>query len=212
MLDTVIAQWVALAFIFLLASVFSERNVRFGYVLIPLMVGLFIFIGWLPTSYLAIIFPVIMGLGVVTFLKDQFHVKLGGYGSAGSLIWKIVTLLVVLQFAIVFVNGITIFDQQYIAGDTAFTDQYSITKTNLYGTYTNTSLTDQLFVAFTMIWEVWNVTWAMVLSLFGMYGNMVNVFKLHPLVAALLSMGVYIMFVFEIFILVTRPSSQPTAG
>jgi len=213
MLITVIASWIALAFIFLLGSIFSERNVRFGYVLIPIMIGVFIFIGWLPTSYLTIVFPVLMGLGVVTFLKDQFRVKLGGYGSAGSLIWKIMTLLVVLQFAIIFVNGLTMFDKTYIEGEgSAFTDQYTIEKTNMYGSQTNVSIQDQLFWGFTMIVQTWNMVWAMVFSLFGMYGNMITVFHLHPLVSALLSMGVYIMFIFELFILVTRPASQPTTG
>lgn len=213
MLDTALAGWIALAIIFILASVFSERTSRYGYVIIPIVIGFFAFIKWLPAIYISTVFPVVIGLGVITFLKEQFRVKLGGYGATGSLIWKIMSYMVVLQFAIIFVNGIAIFGgTEFMSSSAANTTiaKYTITDAKQVGTaYVVSDVWQQLYVMFTMVWNMWGVMWALLYGVLTLYPSMTLIFGLDPLLAGVLSMGVYLMFIFELFILVTRPAKQP---
>jgi hypothetical protein len=213
MLEPALASWIALAIIFLLASVFSERTSRYGYVIIPIIIGFFAFIKWLPAIYISTIFPVVIGLGVITFLKEQFRVRLGGYGATGSLIWKIMSYMVVLQFAIIFVNGIAIFGgTEFMSSSAANTTiaKYTITDAQQIGTsYVASDGWQQLYVMFTMVWNMWGVTWALLYGVLTLYSSMTTIFGLDPLLAGVLSMGVYLMFIFELFILVTRPAKQP---
>ena len=109
MLDFVYVM-IAMSFVFLLASVFGERDAKYGFVLVPILAGVFAIIGFLPTIYGATLIPLVLGLGIVSFLRDQFREKLGSGGSASSLLWKIMAFVIFIQFAIVFVNGVASFD------------------------------------------------------------------------------------------------------
>jgi len=202
---------IALAFIFLLASIFGERDAKYGYVLIPLLGGAFWIIGWLPDIYVASIIPLILGFGVISFLREQFREKFGSGGSASSLLWKIMVFVVFLQFAIVFVNGIAVFANapKLESINNTFTQNYNLAEAkSVYGQYTNVTAIDQLTVGLTLIWTAWNVTWAMIFGLLDIIPNMINIFHLDAAVATIIGVGFYIMIAIEVFVLLmyrTRP-------
>ena len=202
---------IALAFIFLLASIFGERDAKYGYVLIPLLGGAFWIIGWLPDIYVASIIPLILGFGVISFLREQFREKFGSGGSASSLLWKIMVFVVFLQFAIVFVNGIAVFANapKLESINNTLTQNYNLAEAkSVYGQYTNVTAIDQLTVGLTLIWTAWNVTWAMIFGLLDIIPNMINIFHLDAAVATIIGVGFYIMIAIEVFVLLmyrTRP-------
>jgi len=202
---------IAIAFIFLLASIFGERDAKYGYVLIPLLGGAFWIIGWLPDIYVASIIPLILGFGVISFLREQFREKFGSGGSASSLLWKIMVFVVFLQFAIVFVNGIAVFANapKLESINNTLTQNYNLAEAkSVYGQYTNVTAIDQLTVGLTLIWTAWNVTWAMIFGLLDIIPNMINIFHLDAAVATIIGVGFYIMIAIEVFVLLmyrTRP-------
>lgn len=224
MLSTIVAQWVALGILFLLASAFSERTAKYGFVIIPLVAGLFSFFGWLPSTYLKIIIPLLIAMGVVTFLKEQFRVKLGGYGASGDLIWKLMVFMMLLQVSMVFVGGLGVssdgdmFNSDSkmggLAGDKSKTDAaYDINKIENdaapFAKAENGSTWDQLYAGFTMVMSAWSLLWAMLIGVLSMYWTLTNVFSIPPLIAGVLSSIMYIMFVIELYVLVAKPFSKP---
>jgi hypothetical protein len=107
----------------------------------------------------------LLGFGIITFLREQFREKFGSGGSASSLLWKIMLFMVFLQFAIVFVNGLAVFANapKLETVNNTITERYSLTEaTRVYGNYTQISTIDQLTVGFTLVWTAWNLTWSMI--------------------------------------------------
>jgi len=202
---------IALAFIFLLASIFGERDAKYGYVLIPLLGGIFWIIGWLPDIYVASIVPMLLAFGIITFLREQLREKFGSGGSASSLLWKIMLFMVFLQFAIIFVNGLAVFANapKLAMVNNTVTEKYTLEEaTSVYGNYTSISTIDQLTVGLTLVWTAWNLTWSMIFGLLLIYPNMVTVFHLDPMIAWFIGAGFYIMIAIEVFVLLmfrTRP-------
>jgi hypothetical protein len=202
----------ALCFIFLLGSVFGERDVKYGYVLIPLFGAAFALFGWLPPLYASTIIPLVLGLAVITFLREQFREKFAGGGSASSLIWKVMAFVVFLQFALVFVNGLAIMQEsQTIPGavNTTVTQTYTIENAQyVYGNYTSPSSIDQLSAGLTLVWTSWTLTWTMIWGMFTIYPNMINIFHMPQALSLIISAGFYIMLGIEVFVLLmfrTRP-------
>jgi len=214
MLAEYVTQWIALGFLFLLASSFSERTAKYGYVLIPIIAGLFAYIGWLGTSYLSTIVPLLLGIGVITFLKEQFRVKLGGYGSSGSLIWRIFSFMIILQFAIVMVNSMGIYESNKIVSPDAETTStfYSLQKLApgstdpLTGAYTSqTNLFNTAWFFGEAIMTGFLMLWTLLLGTLGLWWTLTGLFKLPASVAYALSGIVYLMFVIEIYIVIFKP-------
>jgi hypothetical protein len=219
MLKLYVAQWIALGILFLLASAFSERTAKYGYVLIPLLAGLFAYFGWLQGYYLITIVPLLLSMGVITFLKEQFRLKLGGIGSNTSLIWKIVYFLMVLQIAIVFVNGMGIYgaiDKGKIVPDSTMvknTDSWNIYNANSteMQKFLNPSIQDQVGFFFTLVVQSLTLLFNMIVGTLGIYWTLINVFGVPPSVSAVLSSIVWIMFLVEVLILFAKPYSAPKA-
>jgi hypothetical protein len=221
MLAEYIAQWIALGFLFLLASTFSERTSKYGYVLIPLVAGLFAFIGWLPPEYLGVVVPLLLSLGVITFLKEQFRTKLGGYGSSGSFIWKIFFFLIILQVAIVFVNGMGIFNAQMQINNKDIDKtaaSYSLTNltdgnvdpvTGAFGKSAVTTFLDTAWFFGGLMMTAFVMMWTIFIGTFTIYSTLTWVFGFPPIVAAALSSVVFLMIPVEIFILFAKPAKQP---
>lgn len=205
--------WMALAIIFLLASVFGESDMRFGLILVPLFSGIFWLVGWLPDFYIAGgIIPIVLGLAVVTFLKDQFKAKLGAFGSSGSLIWKILAFTVFLQFAIVFVTGLASFNHNNagIMVNNTVTQTYTLVSAqSITSNYTSISGIDQLTVGLTLPWMMWNVLWSMLLSIFTVVPSLMTVFHLPQEIAVVIGAGFYIAFIIEVFVLLVFRTSPP---
>lgn len=214
MLVGVTSTWIALALLFLLGSVFSQQTSKYGYVLIPIIAGLFAFFGWLPAEYLVMVIPLLICMGVITFMKEQFREKLGGYGSTGSFIWKVMIFMMLLQISIVFVASIGIFGETP-AGLEAnrfnqTTSKWTIEGTkDQFGTYTDTTGWTQLFFGFQMIIQMFGFMWGFMFSIFGIYWVLTGTFHMPPQLAVVLSAIVYIMFLIELYVLVFRPARAP---
>jgi len=203
-------QWIALALLFLLGGVFSEYNVRYGYVIIPLMYGLMWFVGWIPISNALLIIPLLTILGVLSYLREQLRIKFMVAGSGSGLFWKIVSFMMFLQFSIIFVNSIIgIGTGVSQLSNTVTTDWQLQNSSQVYGSYTSVSSIDAVFVGLTIIWNIWNVLWQMVLSIFTIFPMLINTFHCPTPLALILSGGFYMMFALEIFVLVYRPQKPP---
>lgn len=202
---------ISLAFVFLLGSVVGEREVKYVLVLLAIFAGIFTLIGWLPPIYASSIFPLLLGMSVVNFIRDQYREKFGGSASASSLIWKVMAFVVFLQFAIVFVNGLAAFNYttSIQAVNNTVTQDYKLENAaTVYGDYTNPSSLDQLSIGLTLVWTSWALTWSMIWGIFTIYPNLVNVFHLDSQIAAVISIGFYLMMAIEVFVLLmfrTRP-------
>ena len=219
MLKFYIAQWIALGILFLLASAFSERTAKYGYILIPLLAGLFSYFGWLDGYYLVTIVPLLLTMGVVTFLKEQFRIKLGGYGSNTSLIWKIVYFIMIIQIAIVFVNGMGIYssiDKGKIVPDSTMvqnTDSWSVYNANSADMqrFYDPTIWDQVTFFVTFVINSTLLLIQMLIGTLGIYWTLINVFGVPPSISAVLSSIVWIMFIVEIYITFAKPFSPPKA-
>lgn len=209
MLDVVYA-WLALLFIFLAGALFAEADVRFGYVLIPLLSGIFYLFGWLPEIFMVSVFPLVVGLGIIMFIREQYKVKFNVYGSTGSLLWKAMFFMMFLQVAIVFVNGLAMFNHEaMLVAQNSTINTYSITSAQaVYGNYSQMNAFD--VVALSMIpTMIWNLTIGMLFTVVTLFPNLVNVFHLDPAIALVISMWFYIMIGLELFVLLYKPSRAP---
>jgi hypothetical protein len=206
-------QWIALAILFCVANIWGEDDVRFGYILVPFMAGFFLWVKWLTFSYLGTLIPILIVMGIVTFLRAQLRYKYGYFGSSGSLLWKIVTFVVFIQFAIVFINGLAIFNGNFAETPTASTttDLYSISSAqSVYGESTyDLSIADVVSGGITLFWTSLKVLWSLVLGFFTMYPTMINTFQIPPSVAALVSAGIYLLTAFEVFAMIYKPMGKP---
>lgn len=204
---------ISMCLIFLLGGVFGERDAKYGFILIPLLGLAFWSFGWLSDIYVASIIPLVLGLAVITFLREQLREKFAGGGSASSLIWKVMAFVLFLQFALIFVNGITSFQAGGVTMATAnntYTQNYNLESANAtYGGYTtDLSSIDQITVGFKLVWMAWGLTWAMLLGILHIYPNLITIFHMNAEVAWVISAGFYIMIGLEVFVLFmfrTRP-------
>jgi hypothetical protein len=185
---------------------------RFGLVLVPLFSGAFWIVGWLPDFYLAGgIIPIVLGLAIITFLKDQFKAKLGAFGSSGSLIWKILAFTVFVQFAIVFVTGLASFNHNNagIAFNNTFSSYTIVGATDIHNNFGNVSSIDQLTMGLTLPWTMYNVLMSMLWSIFTVVPSLMTVFHLPYEIAVVIGAGFYMAFAIEIFVLLVFRTSPP---
>lgn len=202
-------QWISLALLFLLASVFSEFNGRYGWVLIPLTTGIFWIVGWLPFTYFQTAIPIVIMLGVISYLREQLKVKFLVAGSSGGIFWKIVAFLMFIQVATIFVNGLVIYNVT-IANTQSDIQNWKIESANsVYGSYTGISAIDQVVTGLTFVWMSWNMLWSMVTAIFTIYPSLITNFHVPAGIAMLLSLGFYLLFAIELFVLLYRPQRNP---
>lgn len=204
---------IALAMIYLLASVWGQSTNHFGFVLIPLFAMIFWLVGWLPDIYVASTFPLLLGLGIISFLKEQFKVSFNVFGSSGTLIWKIMAFMIYLQFAMIFVTSIGAFNyNNSLQMPNTTVSNYQIANAGLvYGNFTTVSNLDQLTSGITLIWTIWNITLAMLMTPFTLWPTLILVFRMPTEIAVIISAMFYILLALEIFILIFRPLSAPGA-
>jgi hypothetical protein len=214
MVDTTIAlQWMALCFIFLISSIWSERNVKYGYVIVPLMAGFFWAIGWIQFTYLPIVIPMVIMMGVLSYLRTHLKQNYGVFGSSSGLLFKIMAFVIFLQFAIVVINGMTIFNSQLASNSQLSTEfqQFSVdlAKEQYEGNTVNLDTTDNAWLGLGLVWSQWKILWQMVFGFFNIYGTMTNIFHVPPLISTVISAAVYMLTAIEIFVLVFKPYRAP---
>lgn len=206
-------QWAAVALIFLISSIWSEENVRFGYVVVPIFAGIFWWIGWIQFAYLAAVIPILLFMGIFSYMRAQLKVKWGVFGSGSGILPKIIAFVVFLQFAVILVNGMMIFNTATISNsavNNTFTS-YSIEKAqDVYGSSTaNMNIIDVVTNGLTFVWTSFTVFWQIVFSFFQIYGTMVNVFHVPAAISAVISAGIYLLTAIEVFVLIFKPYRAP---
>jgi len=212
--STLILQWFALAFVFLISSIWSENNVRFGYIITIFMAGFFWMIGWIQFPYLSTVIPMMMMLAILSYLRSHLKMKFGVFGSSGGLLFKIVVFVIFLQFALIFVNGLVtvgVFDQQFAPNPSSEFQSYTISnaETVYKSSTTDVNVVDAVWNGMGLVWTQWIVLWNMVFGFFSIYNTMVTIFKVPAAVSVLLSAGVYILTAIEVFVLVFKPYRAP---
>jgi hypothetical protein len=204
-------QWIAICALYLLSSIWSEDNVRFGYIIVPFMAGFFWSIGFLQFSYLGTIIPIVIMMGILAYLKSQLKYKYGVFGSGGSLLWKIVAFVVFIQFAIVFVNGLMIFNSAYVMTPVNEFTAYNVTSAQAVYASSTTAIgaLDAVSTGFSLIWMSWNITWSMILSFFTLFPSLMTNFHVPPTIAVIISGGIYLLTALEVFVLLFKPYRAP---
>ena len=211
---TVALQWFAMAFMFIISSIWSERNVKFGYVIAPVMVGFFWAIGWISFPYLATLVPMVIMIGILAYLRTHLRTKFGVFGSSGGLLFKIVVFVIFLQFALVFVNGLAVagvFDQQFAPNPTDQFSTYTIsTAQSVYASSTtDMNVSDAIWNGLGFVWAQWIMLWNIVFGFFSIYNTMVTIFKVPAAISVILSAGIYVLTAIEVFVLVFKPFRAP---
>lgn len=216
-------QWFALCFIFLAGTIWSEDNVRFGYIFTPLVATFFWWLGWIQFAYLSTVLPALVFIGVISYLRAHLRYKFGVFGSNSSLIWKIMSFLIIMQLAILFINGMAIFNTNFApTPQNEFTGTYNNQTGKYEGGYTleraedvyggkigEGTSTDTAAMILTLGWSMLAVVWSMLMAVVMLYPQMVTQFGVHPTIAAAISMGFYIMLALELFILLFKPVKPP---
>jgi len=205
---TLILEIIALSFIFLLSSIWSEDNVRYGYVLVPLMAAFFWWAGFLPFAYLTTVVPLLVFMGIITYLRSQLKYKWGVFGSGSGILYKLVFFLIMIQLAIGYVNGLGLF-----AGNAVVTPANEYTTYNLstanssFGSSsTGMSAADAVSNGFMMAWSMFGVLWSMIGAVFLIYPLLVNVFHIPADLSILIQAGIYILYALELVNLLYKPS------
>lgn len=204
-------QWFALCIVFLFSSIWSGENVRYGYVLIPLIVGFFWWIGWITFAYMGTIVPLIIMIGILSYLRSHLKYKFGVFGSNGGLLFKIVAFCIFFQFAVVFVNGLVVFNTQYVPDMQNEFSSYSISKAQtVYGSSTaNLNIFDMITTGMTILWNSYRMFWSIVFGFFNIYDTLANVLHVPWSLSIIISMGVYLLTAIEVFILIFKPYRPP---
>lgn len=207
-MDAAIAlQWLALCFIFLTGSIWSEDNARFGYVITALMGGFFWWIGWITFAYLGTVIPVVIMIAILSYLRSHLKYKFGVFGSNGGLLWKVLGFIIVLQFAIITINGLAIFNGQWIANPSNEFTGYTIdTAESTFGGFTTgVAGADAVIMALTIGWLLLGFLWSMLVAFFTLYPTLVSTFHVPVMIAAAISCGVYVLTALELFVLIFKP-------
>lgn len=207
----IVLQWFAVAILFLIASVWGEENVRFGYVVVPFFAGIFWWMGWIQFSYLATVIPIIIFMGIFSFLREQLKIRWGVFGSGSGILIKIVAFVIFIQFAIILVNGLLIFDApSYATPNNTFTTYSIESAQSVYGSSTaNISIIDMIVNGLAFMWMQFSLFWNVVFGFFMIYPTMVNLFHIPPPIAMVVSAGVYVLTAIEVFVLVFKPYRAP---
>jgi len=203
---------ISLCLIFLLASIFSDENVRFGYVLVPLFAALFWFGGFLPYTYLATTIPILIFMGVIGFMRGQLKYKWGFVGTSSGILIKLVFFLIVVQLVI-----------GYTASIGMFTDAVFATPVNDYSTYTlenaeaafgeyssELNITNVIANSLMMVWAIFIIIWNMMSAVFCIAPFLWNNFGLGATATGrafvlLLQAGIYVIYGLELFNMYYRP-------
>lgn len=199
---------IALSFIFLLASIWSEENARFGYVLVPLLTGFFWWAGFLPFAYLTTVIPLLIFMGIIGFMRAQLKLKWGFGGSGGGILFKLVFFLIMLQMSIGYVNSMGIFVDNLAATPANDYTVYNISSAqNAFGDSSNTmGAIDVLTNGLQMAWMLFRVLWNMLASVFFIYPTLVTTFGIPASLSLILQCGIYVIYGLELINMVFKPA------
>ncbi len=209
---------IALAFLFLLSSIWSEENVRFGYIITPLFAGLLWIFGLIPfVTGLSTAMATAVFFGIISFYRSQARNRYGLFGSAGGILYKLVFLLIILQLSIGYVNSMAIFTVNGTALNTV-ANQTQLTPSGNYQTYNLTSANQTftniggdasgwsaIFYTVQLPGLVLSILTNMLGAIFYIYPTLINVFGVPVGLGALLQAGIYMIYGLELINIIFRP-------
>jgi hypothetical protein len=200
-------QWISIALLFLVGSIWSEDNVRFGYIVTAFMGGFFWWIGWIQFSYLGVIIPIVFMIAFISYLRSHLKYKFGVFGNQGGLIWKILMFVITMQFAIVIINGMAIFNTQFASTPSNEFTGYTLTAaTSVFGGFTTgISGVDMVLMILTLGWLLLQLIFSMIFAFFMLYPTMVSTFHMPQLIAAAIAGAIYVLTGLELFMLIFKP-------
>lgn len=200
-------QYIALCMLFVLSTIWSEDNVRYGYILVPFMAAFFWWVGFITYPFLGVIIPLILVMGVIAHLRAVGKYKFGIFGSNSGLLVKIVVFLIFLQMSIGFINGIGMFSGAVIPNQTNMYTGYTLiqAETVYAGQTTGLNIADAIMNGWNMLWTAWTVMWGMLSAVFLIYPVLVNQFHVPESVSFLLQCGIYILYGMTIFNYIFKP-------
>ena len=210
-MDQIFAQWIALCILFLASSVWSEDNVRFGYIVVPMLAGFFWLIGWIQFTYLGAVIPLVIMMGIISYLRAQLKYKYGVFGSNSGILFKIVVFLIFVQMAMGFINGMN-------ANGQLFGSNYGATPSNEFTTYTLTAannsfkqstsdinIVEAVADGLKIAWTMFKIIWGMFAAIFLIYPILEGVFHIPSNLSLLIQCGIYILYAAEMFTMVFKP-------
>jgi hypothetical protein len=205
--STLVLELIALCLLFLLASIWSEENVRFGYVLVPLAAAFFVWAGFLPFAYLTTIIPLMIFMGIFSFMRMQAKYKWGFAGTSGGILYKIVFFLIMIQMVIGYVNGMNMFaTNSVITPDNQYTGYTLTSAQSVYGANSyGIDVVDVITNGLQMIWTSFKVLWSMLAAVFLIYPTLVTQFHVPADLSLLIQCGIYIIYGLELFNMVFKP-------
>ena len=198
---------IAFCFLFLLSAIWSQENVRFGYVLVPLMAGFFWWSGFLPFNYLVTVIPLMVFMGIFSFMRAQLKFSWGFMGTGGGIIYKMVLFLIIIQMVIGYVNGMGIFQQNVAVNQTNEYTTYTLANANASFSQSSShvdalnAVTNGLFIA----WTLFGVLWSMLASVFFIYPTLVGIFHIPESLSLIVQCGIYFIYALELVGMVYRP-------
>jgi len=205
--SVIVLEIIALCFLFLLSSIWSEENVRFGYVLVPLTAAFFWWAGFLPFAYLTTIIPLLVFMGIISFLRAQAKFKLGVFGSGAGILWKLVFFLIMIQMSIGYVNGLGVFGANLAATPANEYTTYTLAAANSSFSHMSSGLwiMDVVTGGLTMVWMAFSVLWSMASAIFLIYPTLVNTFGVPASLSLIIQCGIYIVYALELINMIYKP-------
>jgi len=205
--STLVLELIALCLLFLLASIWSEENVRFGYVLVPLAAAFFVWAGFLPFAYLTTIIPLMIFMGIFSFMRMQAKYKWGFAGTSGGILYKIVFFLIMIQMVIGYVNGMNMFATPAVITPSNEYTGYTLTSAqSVYGANSyGIDVVDMITNGLQMIWTSFKVLWSMLAAVFMIYPTLVTQFHVPPDLSLLIQCGIYVIYGLELFNMIFKP-------
>jgi hypothetical protein len=205
--EVIVLEIIALCFLFLLSSIWSEENVRFGYVLVPLTAAFFWWAGFLPFAYLTTVIPLIVFMGILSFFRSQLKVKYGFIGTSSGILYKIVFYLIMIQMAIGYVNGIGIFSENMAVTPENQYTTYTLASANdtFASSTTDINVMDMVTGGLTLVWMLFRILWSMLAAVFLIYPILVNTFHIPQQLSLMIQCGIYVIYALELFNMLYKP-------
>jgi hypothetical protein len=225
-------NWVSIGFLFLVGSMSSKRMTRFFALLIPIFAALFVFFGWLqspnPTATYGII--AMCGiLGVVTYMKGSLKENFGT-GGPGSIIMNIIFYLIILQAVVGLVNasGVWVHGSQVNSALTPTDYQNGVQNApnaDLSKSIPSASAgvgygQTVIDTAAVMVQGLASVLFMILNMLFSLFAFSIIILQIFPFLTeiplavsmlALFQIGIYFSYVWFLYQLFAKPSSDTVA-
>jgi len=115
-----------------------------------------------------------------------------------------------MQFAIIIINGMAIFNTQYAENpDNEFTSYSLSSAESVFGGFvTGIDSIDIVIATLTIGWMLLKLVFSMLFAFFALYPTLVSIFHVPPTIAAVVAAAIYVLTALELFMLIFKPFRQ----